>query len=471
MGSPTHSHFSRLQRAFSRANIAVDYRDGIYHLRNEAAQATVLLPQSLPLEEKAVNQLLAFASVRSPDGAHGVCKACATPDFHPGSVAPVGSVVATDGDFVIPAAVGTDINCGMRLLTTGLTLDQVAPHKTQLLARLTRSLLDNGRDVPVHTAAFRALFDDGPAAFLDAVRGDGLWAACDRDRLQAELGACIGLASFGGQSRHAPSAYTGARHEVFRDPCLGTPGSGNHFVELQVVDQVMDRHAAYRAGLKAGEVVVMIHSGSRDIGFHVGGRWMDRARAEWPQGLRHPKSGLYGLAGPLAQEYLEAMGVAARYAWANRVVLAELVRKDFAELLGATASTLVVDVPHNVVLREHGMNIHRKGATPAHAGDLALIPGSMGDHSYLATGLGHEDWLWSCSHGAGRRMRRQEVRAMRPAPADAEASWQCVTLREERRIEEAPQAYKPIGAVIDAQESAGLIRCAVRLKPWVTFKA
>ena len=138
-----------------------------------------------------------------------------------------------------------------------------------------------------------------------------------------------------------------------------------------MVDHVLDRHEAYRAGLKTGDVVVMIHSGSRDIGFHVGGRWMDRARAEWPGGLRHPKSGLYGLAGPLADEYLEAMGVAARYAWANRVVLAELVRKDFAELLGATSSKLVVDVPHNVVLRERGMNIHRKGATPANAGDLA----------------------------------------------------------------------------------------------------
>lgn len=467
----SNPHFTRLQRAFSRAGIAVDYRDGVYRLHNETSQATVLLPPSLPLEEKAVKQLLAFASVRSPDGEQGVCKACATPDFHPGSIAPVGSVVATDADFVIPAAVGTDINCGMRLLTTGLTLDQVAPHKTRLIERLTRSLLDNGRDVPVHTMAFKALFDVGPSAFLEAVQDGGLWSSCDRDRMQAEIDACIGLASFGGSARHAPEAYTGARHEVFRDPCLGTPGSGNHFVELQVVDQVMDRHAAYRAGLKAGEVVVMIHSGSRDIGFHVGGRWMDRARNEWPKGLRHPKSGLYGLSGPLAQEYLEAMGVAARYAWANRVVLAELVRKDFAELLGATASRLVVDVPHNVVLREHGMNIHRKGATPAHEGDLALIPGSMGDHSYLATGLGHEAWLWSCSHGAGRRIRRQEVRAMRPAPGDDNANWQCVTLRDERRIEEAPHAYKPIGAVIDAQEHAGLIRCAVRLKPWVTFKA
>lgn len=466
------NNLHRLQRAFARNGIALDYRDGVYHLHDEAAQARVLLPASLPLEEKAVRQLLAFAAVRSPHAGAGVCAACATPDFHPGAVAPVGSIVATDPDFVIPAAIGTDINCGMRLLTTGLTLGQVAPHRDALLRRLTRSLLDNGRDVPVPTSAFRALFDVGPQAFLEALHPQGLWAECDRDRLHAELQACVGLASFGGAARHAPHAYTGERHAVFRDPSLGTPGAGNHFVELQVVDQVLDRHAAYAAGLRAGDVVVMIHSGSRDLGFHVGHAWMDRARAEWPRGVRHPESGLYGLAGPLAHEYLEAMGVAARYAWANRVVLAELVRKDFEALLGAGASKLVVDVPHNVVLTEQGLNVHRKGATPAHAGDFALIPGSMGDASYLVTGLGHADWLHSCSHGAGRRMRRQEVRALRPeAGANAGTGWHCVTLREERRIEEAPQAYKPIGPVIAAQEEAGLVKAAVRLRPWVTFKA
>ena len=213
----------------------------------------------------------------------------------------------------------------------------------------------------------------------------------------------------------------------------------------------------------------MIHSGSRDLGFHVGGRWMDRARAEWPQGLRHPESSLYGLAGPLAAEYLEAMGVAARYAWANRVVLAEMVRKELAELTGETRSSLVVDVPHNVVLQEQGLNIHRKGATPAREGDLALIPGSMGDSSYVVSGLGHADWLWSCSHGAGRRMRRQQMRQLKPDVSGA--SWHCVTLREERRIEEAPTAYKPIGPVIEAQQQAGLIHGVARLRPWITFKA
>lgn len=464
------NNLQRLLRAFARQGIALDRRDGVYRVHNEAAEATILLPATLPLEEKAVRQLLDFASVRSPDGAGHVCKACATPDFHPGAIAPVGAVVSTPVDFVIPSAVGTDINCGMRLLTTGLTFGQVAPHRAALVRQLTRALLDNGRDVPVSTRAFMALFDDGPQAFLDRLDPLGLWAQCDHERLLKELGQCVGLASFGGHSRHVPQAYRADKHAVFRDPSLGTPGAGNHFVELQVVDAVLDRHAAYRAGLRSGDVVVMIHSGSRDLGFYVGQAWMERAKRAWPSGLKHPGSGLYGLQGPLATEYLEAMGAAARYAWANRVVLAELVRNELEALLGAGSSRLVVDVPHNVVLQERGLNIHRKGATPAHEGDLALIPGSMGDASYLVTGLGHADWLWSCSHGAGRAVRRQQVRAMKATPV-AEQSWHCVTLREERRIEEAPRAYKPIGPVINAQEQAGLIEAAVRLRPWVTFKA
>jgi tRNA-splicing ligase RtcB len=459
----------RLQRAFARSKIDLRYENGVYRVRNEAADASILLPPSLPLEEKAVKQLLAFASVRTPQGEPAVCTACATPDFHPGSIAPVGSVVATDSDVVIPAAIGTDINCGMRLLTTGLSLAQLGPNKERLIARLKSVLLENERDVPVRTQAFKALFDAGPLAFIDELRPEGLWTDVRRDRIADEVSRCIGLNDFTAHSRHAPDAFVGAR-ESFRDPCLGTPGSGNHFIELQVVDSIFDRHAAYEAGLKPGDVVVMIHSGSRDLGFHVGGRWMDRARDAWPKGVRHPESKLYALAGPLAHEYLQAMGVAARYAWANRVVLAEMVRRELARCFGADHSRMVVDVPHNVVMAEKGMNIHRKGATPAREGDLALIPGSMGDASFVAKGLGHPDWLWSCSHGAGRRMRRQEARALKPGGAEP-TGWQCVTLREERRIEEAPEAYKPIGPVIQAQEEAGLIQCVAKLRPWVTFKA
>ena len=161
---------------------------------------------------------------------------------------------------------------------------------------------------------------------------------------------------------------------------------------------------------------------------------MDRARA-WPKGLKHPDSKLYGLAGELADEYLTAMGTAARYAWANRMVLGEMVRQEMEAAVGGLRARLVVDVPHNVVLREQAEH-PSQGRDAGARGDLALIPGSMGDFSFVASGLGNADWLWSCSHGAGRSVRRQAVRRMKQESASG--TWQCVTLREERRIE-APQ--------------------------------
>lgn len=463
---------SRLEKAFLRNGIQITRANNIVTLtrQQDNISATVLLPETLPLEAKAVTQLLNFAAVNTP-GSHGhVCKACATPDFHPGSIAPVGSIVATTPDMVIPAAIGTDINCGMRLITTGLSVDQAEEKKQQLLQRLTRTLLENDRDVPMTSTAFKALFDVGANECLDELNNDGLWAKVNKQRLLTEVESCIGLRELNGASKYAPPPLLSDTRQLIRDPNLGTTGSGNHFVELQIVDEVIDRHSAWQRGLKAGEIVVMIHSGSRDVGFYVGQRWMDRARDAWPKNQKIPKSGLYALNGSLADEYLKAMGAAARYAWLNRVVLAELVRDCFNETFQQDRSALVVDVPHNVVLQEQSMNIHRKGATPARKDDLALIPGSMGDYSYLAKGLGNPSWLWSCSHGAGRSMRRQAVRAIRPAD-NATVPWHCVTLREERRIEEAPGAYKKIGPVIDAQEDAGLIQPIVRLRPWVTFKA
>nr|WP_240154203.1 RtcB family protein [Comamonas sp. Tr-654] len=459
---------SRLQKALSRQGIQVSYRDHIYQIHNEQAAATVLLPDSLPLEHKAVSQLLDFASVADPQGHGAVCKACATPDFHPGSIAPVGAVVATSPDFVIPAAIGTDINCGIRLLSTGLTQAQADLHRATIVQRLTRVILQNGRDVPVRSVGFKALFDEGPQAFIDHLPDAGLWQCVNRDRLQAELAECVGLQGFAGSSRYAPEALLQAR-ELLRPPSAADLGSGNHFLEFCVVDEIYDRHAAYAAGLKKGDITVMIHTGSRDVGFYVGRRWMDLARQQWPQGIKHPRHGLYGLSGALAQDYLQAMGVAARYAWFNRMALAELVRKELEDIAAPDASRLIVDVPHNVVMTEGEFNVHRKGSTPAHDGQWALIPGSMGDYSFLVKGLGHEDWLQSCSHGAGRQVRRQDTRRMKQPLI--ESMWQCITLREERLIEEAPSAYKPVGPVLQAQEEAGLIRASLRLKPWLTFKA
>lgn len=466
------SNFSRLSKALHRQGIRIERTGSVVTLRrlDDASEAIVLLPDALPLELRAVQQLLDFAAVCVPGQSAHVCKACATPDFHPGAVAPVGTIVATTPDLVIPAAIGTDINCGMRLLSTGLSRSHVERSREPLLAKLKGPLLEGRRNVPVPAAAFRALFDVGPLAWLDSLHREGLWARVNFDRATRELESTIGLSAVCSAAKYAPEALMPHSRETVRDPALGTVGSGNHFVELQVVDAVLDRKLAYAAGLRAEEVVVMLHSGSRDVGFYVGQSWMERARAAWPQGVKHPKSRLYGLSGSLAAEYLSAMGVATRYAWANRIVLAELVRDAIVDVFGEDRTHLVVDVPHNIVLEEQGLNVHRKGATPAYPGALALIPGSMGDFSYVVEGLGNPQWLWSCSHGAGRSMRRQTMRALRPTN-DRGLDWHCVALRESRKIEEAPGAYKPIGPVIESQEEAGLIRPVARLRPWVTFKA
>jgi tRNA-splicing ligase RtcB len=473
MNISSDSSWLRLHRALARQGIALE-RDGpVYRVRRGGSEATILLPAEFPLEGKAVKQLLDFAGVGWPDRPTPVRCACATPDFHPGHLAPVGSIVATDPDVVIPSAIGTDINCGMRLITTGVSQSMMAAHEARWTASLTRRLLEAATDAPVPRTAFLALFTEGEGALLDALGRGGIWASVDRKRLYKELEGCVGLDRIFADPEYAPDSLVNGRAQV-RDPDLGTVGAGNHFVEFQVVDAILDRHVAHAAGLRVGDVVVMIHSGSRGVGFHVGQQWIDRTRAAWPVGVRHPESGLYALQGPDAEKYRLAMGTAARYAWLNRVVLAEWVREALDLTVGGEGSRLVVDVPHNIITRENGLNIHRKGATPAHDGQWALLPGSMGDASYLVTGLGNPDWLWSCSHGAGGAIRRQIVRRQALQEQDTKGSadkWKCITLREERRLEERPEAYKPIGPVLRCQEEAGLLRGAVKMRPWRTFKA
>ena len=461
-------NLSHLTQALRRQGIAVSYERGIYRLRSATSEAQVLMPASLPLPSRAVEQLLSFADVRRPSGEPTVYCACAMPDFHPGELAPVGSVVATEPDFVIPQAIGTDINCGMRLLTTGLSRERFVGAQESLIENLKTSLLVGARNIPVPPQAFQALFDEGPAPFLSALAPEGLWSAVDRERLHRELTDCIGLSTLHSSSCYVPDSFFDRDRKLIRDAQFGTVGSGNHFVEFAVCSEITDRTRAWQVGMARDEVVVLIHSGSRTVGRYVGSRWMAKARESWPTGLAHPRSGLYGLSGPAAREYLIAMGAAARYAWANRVALTELVRAGLRAAFNTDSSRLIVDVPHNIVLEEEGLNVHRKGSTPAHAGQLALIPGSMGTSSYLLEGQGLPEWLASCSHGAGRAVRRQQ---MRRAAREQGGAWRCVTLREARAIEEAPSAYKPIEEVIRAQLAAGLVREVARFSPMLTFKA
>ncbi len=344
-----------------------------------------------------------------------------------------------------------------------------------LVELLKGDLLEGTRNVPTSPAAMTALFDEGLGAFWAHMRQmpEGLFAKLDFSQVCAETEKLFVASSVRGDAAYAPEVLQDTRRGLIRDPGLATIGSGNHFCEIQYVAEVLDRHRAYELGVRPGQLAVMVHTGSRDVGFYVGQRWMDKAKAEWPAGLKHPESGLYGLVGPLAQAYLNAMHAAAHYADANRALVMELVRHRIRQVYGDKAMPFVCDVPHNIVLNESVGNVHRKGATPAHPAQPLLIPGSMGDDSYLLDGLGHERWANSASHGAGRAVSRMEMtwknkhsNKMTSAP-----QFECITLKEERRIEEAPSAYKPIGPVVQSQVEEGLVRPIARLSPILTFKA
>lgn len=467
----------RLTRALASHGILAEREGNIVRLtsaRRSEISAEILLPSNFPLEAKAAAQLLAFAGVHHPSGGH-VCKACATPDFHPGSTVPVGAVLVTSHDFVVPQAVGTDINCGMRLHVLDLTLDQFLAKKAQLVQLLKGDLLEGARNVPTSPMAMTALFQDGLPAFWRSMMAsrEGLFAQIDFQQVGAETERLYPASHVQGNAAYAPEALQDKRRGMLRDPGLATIGSGNHFVEIQQVAEVLDRHRAYALGVRTGQIAVMVHTGSRDVGFYVGQRWMDRAKAEWPKGLKHPESGLYGLVGELAHQYLGAMHAAAHYADANRALVMELVRARVRQVYGDMAMPLVTDVPHNIVLKEEGGNVHRKGATPAHPNQPLLIPGSMGDDSYLLDGLGHPRWASSASHGAGRAVSRMEMtwKAKHGSALAPARQFECITLKVERRIEEAPSAYKPIGPVIASQIEEGLVTPIARMSPILTFKA
>lgn len=432
----------------------------------------ILLPENFELEKEAVYQLLDFANTISPSGRKMKC-ACATPDFHKGSSIPVGSVVVSPEDIAIPSAIGTDINCGMRLHHTGLTLDMYLSKKKELIELLKGDLLEGTRDLPTNKEAMKAMFNDGLYGFWNEMKKNpkGIFEHIDYEKVLNELNYLHISAFAEGNAEYAPENLM--NRDWMRDPSLGTIGNGNHFIEVQVVKEIVDRKKAFELGIKVGDIVSMIHTGSRDVGFYVGGQWMDKAKEYFPKDKKHPNNKAFALEGEMAYEYLKAMHSAAHYATTNRALLAEITRQRIKQVFGSENDRLIVDVPHNIILKEDIGNVHRKGATPAYDGDLLLIPGSMGHDSYLLTGLGNDKWLNSASHGAGRNISRNEMtfKAKKDAKLLSLEGIECITLKEERKIEEAPGAYKEIGEVIRSQVEEKTVSIVAVFSPLTTFKA
>lgn len=442
----------RVFKALARDGVTASREGPVIRVRLaeavDAPEAEILLPEGFPLESKAVRQLVSFASVRHPAGG-GVRAAFATPDFHPGATVPVGAVVATSPDMVIPQAIGTDIQCGMRLHVSDLTVDRFMTGKGKLVDLLKGDLLHGTRDLPMRVSSMRAIFDGGCMSWLDDVKSKPLGRLGDSNMLQlaSELDHIYGMGSYDGSCKWAPSSMVPEGRDVIRDPSLATVGGGNHFVEVQVVEEVIDRSKGFEWGVKEGQVVFMIHSGSRLAGVAIGNAWIERAKNEWPEGLP--------------------------YASVNRLLLGELVRLRLREVFGADVEApLLFDVPHNVVIEEKGLLVHRKGATPAHLDQPVLIPGSMGHPSFLMVGLGNQKYLSSASHGAGRSKTRYEMRQKEKNGGDLGLSGvECITLKEERLVQEAPAAYKPIQPVVDVQAEVGIVGPVARMRPILTFKA
>lgn len=418
----------------------------------------------------------------------------AMPDAHWGYGLPVGGVVAFDPEegIVSPGAVGYDIGCGVRLLQSGLVRADLAARLDALADALYRQVpCGVGSSGAVHLAKGE----------LDRVLREGArWAVRNGRGWAEDLERCEDA---GVLADADPGAVSEAARGRGRDQ-LGTLGSGNHFLEVQEVDEVYDAGAAAALGLAAGQVTVMIHCGSRGLGHqvctdHV--RDVSRKLAAWGIHLPDRQLACAPLRSPEADSYLGAMRAAANFAWANRQCIADGVRHAFAETLRQAPERLglhlVYDVAHNIAKFETHATaagptrclVHRKGATRAfpaghpdvplayrEVGQPVLVPGDMGRYSFVLVGSegAMKHAFGSTCHGAGRRMSRtQAVRETRGRDLVEELRQAGVTVRYEGRDtlrEETSEAYKDVAEVVRVVAGADLARPVARLRPFLVVK-
>ena len=409
------------------------------------------------------------------------------PDIHEGYGFPVGGVAAmrmADG-VISPGGVGYDINCGVRLLTSGLPQTDVRPRLEALVHELSRS-------IPTGRYANPRL--ELGAAALDEVLREG-----SRSLLKLGLATSEDLAhtEAGGALAGADAEAVSPRAKERGHDQLGTIGSGNHFVEVDVVEEVHDATAAAAFGLAQGQVTVLIHTGSRGLGHQVCTdyvRLMLGQQTRWNIQLPDRQLACAPLAEPEGRRYLAAMSAAANFAFANRQVVTAAVRDAFRSVLGPRAQLRVCyDVAHNMAkLERHGgieLCVHRKGATrafgPSHpetpsayqsVGQPVFIPGSMGTASWVLAGTDAAMALsfGSACHGAGRALSRTVARAAAPGSEVRLALEQqgivvrCASARG--LAEEAPEAYKDVERVVEVVHLAGLARKVARLRPMGVIK-
>jgi tRNA-splicing ligase RtcB (3'-phosphate/5'-hydroxy nucleic acid ligase) len=428
-----------------------------------------------------------------------------TPDFHKGSGASVGTVIEAKG-FVIPKAIGNDICCGMRLLTTDLSANKLDSHWDEIQKRLRALFFQGKRNIPMSPRQREAVLRDGLPGLLSTIEDNihtGIYKNYDVRAQRDDLESINNHGGFKTNGIFGFDKFIKSSGEIDgRDPQIGSVGGGNHFVEVQRIDDIICGETARQFGLVRGNIAIMIHSGSVGLGHAVGGYFMDRAREIFPKNIKHPKEDFFVLptSGQYQKEgdfYISSMHNAANFAFANRLFLGLMALQSIKDILGIDIdSRLIYDAPHNLVFSRNGFSLHRKGATPAEGptkasdwiGKPVIIPGSMGSASYLLTGIGNEDAIESACHGAGRLISRGAASHMDDKVFDAQTEHlRIVTavdpkspqmqMRKDilakyklRVKEEAPYAYKPIAPVIDTVRDANIARPIAKLMPLCTVK-
>ena len=459
------------------------------------AKPGMRVPAIIFADEKLMEQIrhdLSLEQAANSTMLPGIVRAAyAMPDIHQGYGLPIGAVVATDpdqGGVITPGGVGYDINCGVRLLRTDLTKTEVLPRLRELVnglfAAIPSGVGSHGKVRLTRENAQEPL-TRGAAWAVEQGLGE------PEDLLTAEAAGCIPGAD---PETVSPKAYERGRSQ------LGTLGSGNHFLEVGIVEKVYDEQAANVLGLFPGQVTVLIHSGSRGFGHQVCTDYlatMERALRKY--GIQLPDRQL--ACAPIHSEeagaYLGAMRSAANYAWANRQCLTHWAREVFQKVFHKPPRDLgmwlVYDVAHNIAkVEQHEVDgkkmpllVHRKGATrafpPGHpelperyrsVGQPVLVPGDMGRASFVLVGTqgAMRETFGSTCHGAGRVLSRAAAiraakgRSIERELEDTHGVYVRATGRDSVK-EEMPEAYKNVQDVVTVCHNAGISKMVAKLKP------
>jgi tRNA-splicing ligase RtcB len=419
----------------------------------------------------------------------------AMPDIHWGYGFSIGGVAATDienGGVISPAGVGYDINCGVRMLKTNFQYEDIKEKIKDLVYALFSDIpsgLGSKGDIRVSAREEREILVKGAKWAVEKGYGTQEDLECTE-----EYGAIAGA---------DPSAVSDRAYERGKAQS-GTLGSGNHFLEVQVIDQLYDADLCDEFGLTEGQVTIMIHSGSRGLGYQVCDDYtksMIRCLQKYNINVPDRQLACAPVNSAEGKAYLGAMKCAANYAWANRQCLMHLMRHTFERVFNMSwqkmGMLLIYDVAHNIAkIEKHLVNgqekslcVHRKGATrafgPGHpalperykkTGQPVIIPGDMGRNSYLLVGTqkAMEETFGSTCHGAGRvKSRTAATRSINIDTLLKELESKGIIVKASGRgtlVEEAPQAYKDVNEVVNVVHNVGISKRVCRMRPLGVIK-